>query len=134
MRIAPMLAAATIGAMALTAPNLLAEAQTAKTFSVLFDENQSAITSEGQKALGAAVEMAQECDQASVLLVGHDDGPKADEISLARANAVHKAMVDAGGIGGGPGAFKVEARGAKQPKVPGADRQNRRVDISVSCK
>lgn len=135
MRIAPKLAAALAGALILGLPAMSpAAAQAPKTFTIPFDENQAAITTAGQAALGAAIEMAQECAQASVLLVGHDDGAKADEVSLARANAVQKAMIDAGGIGGGPGGFKVEARGARQPKVPGANAQNRRVDISVSCK
>jgi outer membrane protein OmpA-like peptidoglycan-associated protein len=128
---APVLAAATIGALA-AALALPAAAQAQKTFSVHFDENHTAIPKDGQAAVGAAVEMAQECIKAQVVLVGHDDGAKADEVSLARANAVRTAIVDAGGVNAGD--IKVEARGAKQPKAPGADRQNRRVDISVSCK
>src|SRR5690348_1672247 len=127
----PVLAAATIGALALAA---VAHAQAPKIFSVPFEDNQATLSKAGQAAVGAAVEMAQECGEASVLISGHDDGAKADEISLARANAVHKAMVDAGGVGGGPGAFKISALGAKQLKVPGPNPQNRRVDISVSCK
>jgi hypothetical protein len=43
-------------------------------------------------------------------------------------------MVDAGGVGGGPGAFKITAQGAKQLKASAPNHQNRRVDISVSCK
>jgi outer membrane protein OmpA-like peptidoglycan-associated protein len=129
VRIPTALAAATIGAAVLAAA---AHAQAPKTFSVHFDENQTAIPKDGQAALGAAVEMAQECAKAQVLLVGHDDGAKADEVSLARANAVRIAIVNAGGVNAGD--IKAEGRGSKQPKVPGADRQNRRVDISVSCK
>jgi outer membrane protein OmpA-like peptidoglycan-associated protein len=127
----PVLAAATIGVAVLAAA---AYAQTPKTFSVPFEESQTTLSKEGQTVVGAAVEMAQECSEASVLLVGHDDSAKADEISQARAQAVHKAMVDAGGVGGGPGAFKITAQGAKQLKAPAPNRQNRRVDISVSCK
>jgi outer membrane protein OmpA-like peptidoglycan-associated protein len=109
-----------------------AHAQAPKTFSVHFDENQTAIPKDGQAALGAAVEMAQECAKAQVMLVGHDDGAKADEVSLARANAVRTAIVNAGGVNAGD--IKVEGRGAKQLKVSAPNSQNRRVDISVSCK
>ena len=129
----PVLAAATIGVAVLAATaQAPANAQAPKTFSVHFDENQTAIPKDGQAALGAAIEMAQECNKAQVMLVGHDDGAKADDVSLARANAVRTAIVNAGGVNAGD--IKVEGRGSKQPKVPGADRQNRRVDISVSCK
>ena len=127
----PVLAAATIGVALLALP---ASAQAAKTFSVPFDENQAALSKAGQAAVGKAVEMAQECSEASVIIAGYDDGPKADEISLSRAQAVHKAMVDAGGVGGGPGAFKVSGHGARELKVPGPNPRNRRVDIRVSCK
>ncbi|HEV7691802.1 MAG TPA: OmpA family protein [Hyphomonadaceae bacterium] len=125
----PVLAAAIIGVAMMAAA---AHAQAPKTFSVHFDENQTAIPKDGQAALGAAVEMAQECAKAQVMLVGHDDGAKADEVSLARANAVRTAIVNAGGVNAGD--IKVEGRGAKQLKVSAPNSQNRRVDISVSCK
>jgi outer membrane protein OmpA-like peptidoglycan-associated protein len=127
----PALAAITIGVLLLVAP---AHAQAPKTFTVPFGENLTTLSKGGLAAIGAAVEMAQECGEASVLIAGHDDGAKADEVSQLRAQAVHKAMVDAGGVGGGPGAFKIAAQGARQLKAPAPNSQNRRVDISVACK
>jgi outer membrane protein OmpA-like peptidoglycan-associated protein len=76
--------------------------------------------------------MAQECGKLAVSLTGHDDGDRAQEVSQARADTVRKAMIDAGGINAS--SIKVDVRGAAQPVVAGTkDRQNRRVEISVSC-
>jgi outer membrane protein OmpA-like peptidoglycan-associated protein len=124
------LASASLLGLALAAP--AASAQTPRKFTVHFGEGETALSKEGQGVVGAAAEMAQECGKLTVSLTGHDDGDRAQEVSHARADAVRKAMVDAGGINAS--SIKIDVRGAAQPVVAGAkDRQNRRVEISVSC-
>src|SRR5688572_21427230 len=128
-RAARFLALASAGMLGLA---LAAAAQTPRKFTVHFGEGETVLSKEGQGVVGAAAEMAQECGKLAVSLTGHDDGDRAQEVSQARADAVRKAMIDAGGINAG--SIKIDVRGAAQPVVAGArDRQNRRVEISVSC-
>ena len=125
-------------AMAVAALAAPAQAQAPRKWTVHFGENETTLSPDARATLGAAIEMAQECEKASVSLVGHDDAThpaqKADEISMARAETVRKTIVDAGGVNA---EFKMEARGRRQLPVPTPDgvseRQNRRVDISIAC-
>lgn len=124
---AKVLAGALAG-LALAASFPAASAQAPRKFTVPFDPNQSALSKEGQAALGAAVEMAQECANASLSITGYDDGERAAAVSTARAEAVKKAIVDAGGVNAS--AMKIEGK----PLAAGSgDRQNHRVEISVAC-
>ena len=125
-----------VAVAALAAP---AQAQAPRKWTVHFGENETTLSSEARAIVGVAIEMAQECEKASISLVGYDDtthlAPKADQVSMARAEAVRKTMIDAGGVNAD---FKMDARGRRQLPTPTPDgvseRQNRRVDISVACK
>jgi OmpA-OmpF porin, OOP family len=79
-------------------------------------------------------------EKPAVSLTGHDDAshPPAEAVALSikRAEAVKAAMVDNGGINAG--GFTIKGQGRQQPLVQTADgvaeRANRRVEISISCK
>lgn len=126
-------------ALAFLALAVPASAQEVRKWTIHFGENETTLSPADRATLGAAIEMAQECEKASVSLTGYDDTThpplKADEVSMARAETVRKTIVDAGGVNA---EFKMDARGRRQLPVPTPDgvseRQNRRVDISVACK
>jgi OOP family OmpA-OmpF porin len=117
-----------------------AAAQAPQKYTVHFGETDTKLTKDSEAVLGVAVEAAQECSEPVVSLVGHDDATLAPTealaLSLKRAEIVKVAMMDGGGINST--GFIIKGQGRQQPVVQTADgvaeRANRRVEISVSCK
>lgn len=104
---------------------------------VFFDLNQSKLSGQAQQALADIVKQIQASPAATVKVTGYTDGSgpaKYNQVlSQRRAQAVAQALIAAGVP---PGRIVVDAKGASDPLVPGADghpeSQNRRVEIHLS--
>ena len=111
---------------------------------VLFDFDESAVTSEGEAILAEAAEDLREAAEGeTVAIAGHTDSLGSDaynqELSEQRAAAVEKVLSDA--LSGADIDFESAGHGAERPvarnEIAGADNpggraMNRRVEISVS--
>ena len=105
-------------------------------FVVFFAFDSSALSSEAESVINAAVAAAQEAGMSEFSVTGHADRAGSEDynsaLSIARANAVKGALA-ARGVG--DGSVSVAGRGESDPAVPTADgvaeQANRRVVIII---
>ena len=111
----------------------LASAADAKTFSVFFDPQNSAVSPTGKKILAFVKDAI--APNGHVAIAGHCEASESapDALSLTRALEIEKVLVTLGVPSGA--ALTIVGRGAHAPHIPTAAKvaepKNRRVEITV---